>query len=192
MILRERRRRFDAHDLRVRREVPIVGERERRRHLDDEPRTIDRILAAPGADRRSDDRLEPAAHLVVERRLKVHEATVGERGERPAVRLERVVAVRVVAGLPHAVDRAEGLRHHPLDDAQDRAEIVVERNAEPRRLGRRRRRQREFRIRPARVKRHAGRGRTRQGGETRRKGKGEKRKGESDRPRRRPAHTTIQ
>ena len=174
----------------MRREVPVVGERERRRHLDDEARASSRILAAPGADRGPDDRLEPAADLVIERRLEMYEAAVGERGERPALGLERIVAVRVVARLSHAVYRAKGLRHDPLDDAQDRAEVVVERDAEPRRLGGCRWGQREFRVSAGRVARAwtaVAPGQRRDEEQ-----EGEKRESESDRPRRRPAHTTIQ
>ena len=65
---------------------------------------------------------------------------LGVGGEWPALCFKRIVAPAVVPDLFHAVDRSKPHRHGAIDDAQHRRKIVRERGAEPRRLGRGRRR----------------------------------------------------
>ena len=61
---------------------------------------------------------------------------VGERRERSSIRLERVVAASVFADRANTVHRAEGRRHHSLDDAQHGRKVVIQRHGEARQLGR--------------------------------------------------------
>src|SRR5689334_16329847 len=99
--------------------MPVGGERERCRHLDDDPRTLIDAAAAPRAQRRSDDRLVESAYRVGQRRLEMNQVPLRERRERPALRLEREVTTGVVADLMNGIDRSELERHGALDDAQD-------------------------------------------------------------------------
>ena len=145
-------RRRDADETRLRPEVPVGRERERRRELDDDTRPLVDPAAAARAQRRAEDRLVKTSHSIGKRRLEVDEVPLSERRERTALRLEGEMPPRVVAHLMHGIDRAELERHRALDDAQDRREVVLERHAEARLLGggRRRRRLVDDGIRDAR------------------------------------------